>query len=60
MIGIPKPMTKSVMIALRFSWRVIVTELTDAIWYNRRMMHRELAGMATLTATVMRVANFER
>jgi hypothetical protein len=41
-------MARSIMIARCFSARVLVTVRTEAIWYRRRLMQREHAGMARL------------
>jgi hypothetical protein len=50
-IGMPIPINKSHITALRFSGDVVITAFIEAILYRRRLMQSEQAGIATLSAT---------
>jgi hypothetical protein len=54
--GIPMPISKSVMTARRFSAPVGIIIFLVAILKRRRLMQSEQAGIATLSATKIRVA----
>ena len=53
-MGIPSPIARSTMIARSFSALVIAVDFNDAIWYRRRFMQSEAAGIPTLCAMMMR------
>ena len=55
MMGMPIPMSKSIMTVRRFSEGVTVTVFIVAILYRRRVMQSEAAGTATLSPAWIRV-----